>query len=488
MEDFLDWSDEEEYQLTDFIDKFTLPQVVRVEQGFHSGEEDTALGGGEVLTIHVAKEADTVIAKDAQEKKVYIPKNCNQKVEVLMVGARNNYYETVAELSYAFPQFARVTREPSNQTLSLRVGDKLALKRVIKRKKVLECENQNGKRIRLPMSLQAGFVPLQDGSEYFIHEVLHSFNMPILVEFLDTEFERSITGSTVFNSTLGVLRLEELMKEESIVCSTKDEATDKRYMMTIPRSMNITVAPAQGAIVGDKDYLRLCKALNDGVDFPKVEALEYENIYASRTEVREYMQLQLLNVDSHVYAKTRTVPPRPLPRTANNEVSLFPKLLGNKVKEDVGDEDTYESITAKYSTVKKQKFTSSDENPYQNMSQVIISQAKVSGIKTESNKQISSEESETDQESDSGDPPPVPAPPKKGQDISVFPTLSVDDVADLLTKHRLSTFVETFRDEEIDGSMLLELDLDSLKDLGLNTFQAKKLLMLMQGWQPRTDA
>ena len=82
MEDSLDWS-EEEYQLTDFVNKFTLPQVVRVEQGFHSGDDDTALGGGQVLTIHVVKEADTVVAKDAQERKVYIPKTCSQKVEVL---------------------------------------------------------------------------------------------------------------------------------------------------------------------------------------------------------------------------------------------------------------------------------------------------------------------------------------------------------------------------------------------------------------------
>ena len=141
MGDSLDWS-EEEYPSSDFVDKFTLPQLVRVEQGFYSGEEDTALGWGQVLTIHVVKEANTVVAKNAQQRKVYTPKTCRQKVKVLMLGARNNYYETVAELSKALPQFSRVTVIPRNQTLNLQVGDKLALKRVIKKKTILECETK----------------------------------------------------------------------------------------------------------------------------------------------------------------------------------------------------------------------------------------------------------------------------------------------------------------------------------------------------------
>ena len=488
MEDSLDWS-EEEYQLTDFVNKFTLPQVVRVEQGFHSGEDDTALGWGQVLTIHVVKEADTVVAKDAQERKVYIPKTCSQKVEVLIHGARNNYYETVAELSFAFPQFARVTREPLNQKLNLHVGDKLALKRVSKKKNILECENQNGARIGLPMSLQARFVPLHDGREYFIHEVIHLFDMPMKVVFTDTKFGKSATSSTVFNSTLGVLSLVEVMKEETIICSTKDETTDKRYVMTIPRNMKITVAATRGAIVEDQDYMRLCRALNDGVELLKVDALESENIYASRQEVREYMQLQLLNVESHVYSKP--VAPRPLPRIAkDSECSLFPKAKspGNEMEEYDGDDSIYESIPVKGSPIKKQEFTCSDGNQYQDMPQVIIApKAKVSDNKTENPKPTNSEESETDQITEPEDPPPLPTSPKPTQTTIDVPSLSVDDVADLLAKHRLGRFAETFRDEEIDGSMLLELDLDSLKDLGLNNFQAKKLLMLIQGWQPKID-
>ena len=97
----------------------------------------------------------------------------------------------------------------------------------------------------------------------------------------------------------------------------------------------------------------------------------------------------------------------------------------------------------------------------------------------------SNSEEEEDKINGSGSPPPVPTSPKPTQDIIDFSSLTVDGVAELLSKHRLGAFAETFKEEEIDGNMLIELDLDSLKDLGLNNFQAKKLMLLIQGWLPK---
>ena len=72
-----------------------LHRVVRVEQEYHDGNEDTVLGNGQVVTVHVTKEADSVIAKDQNNRKVYIPKSCSKKVEIIVPGVRK---KTISEL------------------------------------------------------------------------------------------------------------------------------------------------------------------------------------------------------------------------------------------------------------------------------------------------------------------------------------------------------------------------------------------------------
>ena len=430
MLDCLVWS-EEEYRLTDFVNKFTLPQLVRVKQGFHDSKgEDSTLGRGQVLAIHTIREADSVIAKDTNSRNVYIPKTCSQKVEVLKPGARNqNYYETVAELCKAFPKCVRVIPESKTQRLNLKRSYKLTLIGVTKRKGFLECENQNGVRICLPMNLQARFVPLQDGREYFVHEAMKSFKMPLLVEFIDSKCgTTSDTAPKVFNSSLGVLGLEQTLKEESIVCSTKDETTGKRYALIIPRDMNITVVAAQKAVDEDRDYVNFCDALKDEVELSKVDALEYENVYAPRHKIREYMQLQL--ADIHVYAKLNIL--KPLANDAHTSGCA--------------------SLNVKYTEM-------IEKNP-SNKNKIVKDEA-------------------------TGSQSALPLSQKNAIDLS---SLSIEGVAELLINHHLGTFAEIFRNEEIDGRMLLELDKESFGNLGLNNFQAKKLLMLIHSWHPVTDS
>ena len=66
--------------------------------------------------------------------------------------------------------------------------------------------------------------------------------------------------------------------------------------------------------------------------------------------------------------------------------------------------------------------------------------------------------------------------------------MSVMEVSGLLCSHNLGSFAERFRMEEIDGTMLKDLDGEALKALGLDAFQIKKLLRLTQGWKPRLSS
>ena len=474
MEDFLEFS-EEEYPLVDFVSKFILPQVVRVEQGYHDGDEDTALGNGQVVTIHATNEADSVIAKDQNNRKVYIPKSCSEKVEIIVPGVRKNYFGTVAELSRAFPRATRILQEASDSSLKLNYGEKLTLKKITKKKTILECENEKGSRVRLPMNLQGRFVPLEDGQEYSINEVINSFKLPVLVQFVDSKKGKQGKLSPVFKPSLGILSLEDVTREETVVCSTQVELTDKRYVITIPRNFKITVAAAKGAIADDHNYMCLRKTLNDNIELSKIEALESENVYASRQQIRQYMELQFFSRNQNVYASPE--PPRPLPRLAKS--SELPSH-GNRVNKITDEDDSlYESIVS--SDGKKQQSALSTINTNAN-------QEKFAKSKLAMQKKINTINAETDEiETKTPSPPPIPISPKPTQENIDFSSLSVDSVANLLSKHRLGVFVETFQNEEIDGNMLLELDLASLKDLGLNNFQAKKLMLLIHGWLPKVD-
>lgn len=79
---------------------------------------------------------------------------------------------------------------------------------------------------------------------------------------------------------------------------------------------------------------------------------------------------------------------------------------------------------------------------------------------------------------------PTVVPAKEAQQVEVSPgKLSVADVQRLLTALNLQQYSKAFRDEQVDGGLLLELDDSSLQsDLGMkSSLHRKKLLRTMQG-------
>ena len=71
------------------------------------------------------------------------------------------------------------------------------------------------------------------------------------------------------------------------------------------------------------------------------------------------------------------------------------------------------------------------------------------------------------------------------QSLKDISEMSIGEVAAFLISHNLGEFARKFKQEDIDGTLLKDLDEESLKVLGLNAFQAKKLLKLINGWKPK---
>ena len=62
--------------------------------------------------------------------------------------------------------------------------------------------------------------------------------------------------------------------------------------------------------------------------------------------------------------------------------------------------------------------------------------------------------------------------------------LSTDDVCQCLHKLNLGRLEEVFRKNQINGQLLVSLELEDYKDLKLSNFEAKKVIKFATGWRP----
>lgn len=104
----LEWSTTS-FKVSDFLTKFTLPQVVKVIEGFYGEDEDSSFGADQILSLHCVKSTDKVAGRDFRGKEVNIPLHCQNKVEVRPSDMKD-VYETVDELCAAFPRYVRISQ------------------------------------------------------------------------------------------------------------------------------------------------------------------------------------------------------------------------------------------------------------------------------------------------------------------------------------------------------------------------------------------
>jgi hypothetical protein len=104
----LEWSTTS-FKVSDFLRKFTLPQVVKVIEGFYGDDEDSSLGADQILSLHCIKSTDKLVGRDYRGKEVNIPLHCQNKVEVRPSNLKD-VYESVEELCVAFPRYVRISQ------------------------------------------------------------------------------------------------------------------------------------------------------------------------------------------------------------------------------------------------------------------------------------------------------------------------------------------------------------------------------------------
>lgn len=529
--DNLIWSDIE-YRLFEFVDRFPLPQIVKVQEGYYGPTEDSCIGAEQVMTLHCIKTTEKVLARDRKKRELHIPLNCSQKVEIRPADFRG-IYETVEELSRIPTKFVRVTQGYylEEEAVSVNPGDKLEVIRVeygIGGKEnciLFRTEERNP--IRLPFSVSAGFQSLFDGREYYLKELLtSSLKLPIYFQFTDPPSITRRSTENVFNTSLGVLSFEKVYQDSTVICSTKEG--NVRTVVNCPKHLPITVNVARGALSDDKDYVRICRIFHDGVSLHKVENMEIQNIYASRDTIREYE-----------YVVEDTPPPPVPPRDSSSEFSSSqvaePSNNDSQDSDDCSHEYFYidESEFANPKKSQESGRSGAATPPSGASSEAVATQS----LDENSTKPVPNDDIDNDVYVELDDPPsqttaedgnstPTPKPVKPPRKPKVEPKASLDgntpesksipppvkpkppkaalhqrdqnfvvpddlsqmsisEVSQFLRHFRFENYVEVFADNDVDGELLVSLGEEELKALGMSAFECKKILKLFVGWRPK---
>ena len=265
------WSDKS-FTLREFVDNFSLPQLVQVENGIYSEDEAKTLSAGQILTLHFTKKTDKVVAKATGTKQFFIPVNCPCKVEILPTICEDMYYSVQDIVEATSIQFIRVVHD-SPPSFRLKAGDILQLKNTVEENhgKFIECEFQDKTRdlVRLPLEFKAAFEPLASTKEYHFQEVLTLFKFPVRVKFISGDITIQDVNSEVDLPSLGSVLLKEIHEESTVICTSR--ADDNVAVLMIPTDLEVSVRPAEGALIGDETYARFCRKIHDGADLEKVD-------------------------------------------------------------------------------------------------------------------------------------------------------------------------------------------------------------------------
>ncbi|XP_028407352.1 uncharacterized protein LOC114529975 [Dendronephthya gigantea] len=533
--------------LSKLLDKYPLPQIVKIIEGFYGERNDSTLCNNAILCLHSVRTVQKVYGHLGCDtgKEILIPLDCRSKVEVRASNMKD-VYESVEELCSVSPKYVRVSqayhRESSNEAL-LNVGDKLQLKGNNKRKmkENLVCINQNGQKIELPKDCVACFQPLVDGKEYYLSDALKKFKMPLKVQFveLDRIGEDARSDNRPPCEPFRIICLDKISKEK-VVEATTILADGQKLSMQISPDVNIELVVCADSFRNNADYAKICQMFNQATT-PSEDsnAQLYEDIDDAIRNITRSKPTKP-SVKRSSQKQKPVVSPKPKPRNltlARADPDPTYEEIGLNTKDErepVIEESQYTALDPTYISSQKYEKPVMEQQQIQSFRNPLKMAQKPPPVPKKAVKiptNVSSEVkkcnkpdvlySEPDQPTLSKPPVthpknphsipecpartpdahssphlsrhPVVEPESKNEGnylaIAEYPldlsNLKVADVGRLLEYLGMKKHVEIFRKEMVDGSMLACMDRESLHSLDVDPFHAKKLLRFIGGWRPK---
>lgn len=245
------------YSIKDFLEKFSLPQSVSVQQGYYDEYRCKTISPGTVYTFQVLESVETVLFESADGTECRIPLNYPFKIE-RVVEERFQQELSIQDLIYSTGdnhlnvKFVRVTEGDPNFEPLIKTGEKLWLEPRSRKHRnnylTVKKASASGKiEWKIPASCQAKFHGLWDGRETLLSKFVNKIKLPVFVRFVPNSADNIKVEETGIEKTYigpvpdGIVKLKGILVDSFVSATTKGEGGIT--MHTFPKTLSITVAP-----------------------------------------------------------------------------------------------------------------------------------------------------------------------------------------------------------------------------------------------------
>ena len=251
------------YSLRDFLEKFSLPQLVKVHEGHYDEHQLTTVSSDAVYNLLSLESIETVLVEDADGEESRIPLDYLCAVERV---AEEKFQQQlgIQELlreSHPAVKFVRVIQNDPNFETLLKTGDKLKI--VLKKKKSSDnflpfkkVSDKTKHLWKVPASCEAKFQALWDGEELSLSKFVKKIKLPAYVRFVDNSTEESTTEEEVKARQekslerrhsrplpTGVVKLKGTLVDSFVTATTETNGVTSTF--SFPKTLPISVVPVK---------------------------------------------------------------------------------------------------------------------------------------------------------------------------------------------------------------------------------------------------
>ena len=243
------------YPLRDFLDNFTLPQHVRVHEGYYDENQSTTIGADVVCNLLTVESVETVLYENAQGEETRIPLDYPCTVERVAEDRFQQKFR-LQDLVYdsSTVKIVRVTETDPDYEAVIKNGDKLKIEKKKCRENFVAFKKVNDKGktlLKVPASCQAKFIALWDGEEMPLAKFVKKNKLPIHVRFIGTstnddkaeqgELPRPSRRDSITVLPEGVVKLKGILAETFVTATTDFQGVTSKF--SFPSTLPISVVP-----------------------------------------------------------------------------------------------------------------------------------------------------------------------------------------------------------------------------------------------------
>ncbi|KXJ17458.1 uncharacterized protein LOC110233963 [Exaiptasia diaphana] len=475
-----------------------LPKVVQVEDGHYDENEDLTLSNGDVLTLHLRKNLRTYTAVSRRRQEIRIPTRLAAEVKTVNRQPIKTY-NTIKDL--VDDGVEKVEWLHDTPWLNIKQGDIMFIQELVDNKSTLSARmsfmHKNQADVYVPLTYRSDFKPVIWNTFWLGPGKEEELNYPITVQFIDETLKIKDNDSTSESTQLstiadlGEVTLKGFQETEVFIASIKDEE-NRIIVMKIPTNLDITVRGGVGITDDDYTYVNVCQEYNrrahlEQLDEKPLDSIRIGNIDAALERIYD---VALSDDEDHEYIE-------PAPRIPTR-VGREPLHSPTPPSTDYDEEDDDYEDCPNY-----EEYNDDNENnniphdspdnletgcccfrTYTNQSYV-IPQNKLQdttpvheACTTQPMRYIEHPECPDETLEDNK---------KDFQIPRNLEHLSTDEVLECLKQLNMACHIDTFKHNQINGKLLVGLNQQMLKTLGVESpFERHKLIQFINGWRPES--